>query len=94
MEDSTRQQRKADRLVKEAAEKDAREKAYLERERRRTKIIKTAAEGGEGGRWEWKVRDVKITKVGKGEAGGVGVRYGVPSEERKKGKVKIPTRVE
>ena len=94
LENSDREKRKAERLAREIATRQAAEEAFLERERRRTTVIKAADEGGEGGRWEWKIRDVKITPVGKGQAGGVGIRYGVPSEERKKGKVKIPTRVE
>ena len=40
----------------------------------------------ERGRWRWRVTEA--------ETGKVGFRYGVPHEDRKKGQVKIPTRVE
>lgn len=39
----------------------------------------------EQGRWRWKLKEVK--------AGQVGFRYGFPHPDRKKGHVKIPTRV-
>ena len=42
----------------------------------------------EKGKWEWVVTDVQA------ERGNVGTRYGVPSQDRKRGNVKIPTRVE
>lgn len=40
----------------------------------------------DSGRWNWKIQ---IAETGK-----VGFRYGVPHQDRKKGQVKIPTRVE
>ena len=52
------------------------------------------------GRWQLVVTEVQSTRQGvgidgKGSGdGAVGQRYGVPSQERKKGRVKIPTKVE
>ncbi|KAF8457536.1 eukaryotic mitochondrial regulator protein-domain-containing protein [Terfezia claveryi] len=40
----------------------------------------------DSGRWRWKIQNA--------ETGKVGFRYGLPHEDRKKGQVKIPTRVE
>lgn len=39
------------------------------------------------GKWQFVLTDVQAEK-------GVGIRYGVPSQDRKRGNVKIPTRVE
>ncbi|KAJ9612556.1 hypothetical protein H2200_004153 [Cladophialophora chaetospira] len=52
------------------------------------------------GRWQLVVTEVQSTRQGVGidgrgsGKGAVGQRYGVPSQERKKGRVKIPTKVE
>jgi hypothetical protein len=47
-------------------------------------------------RWDFVVQDISVEKVGKDGRGpnGVGWRYGLPYEDRKKGQVKIPTFVE
>lgn len=47
-------------------------------------------------RWDFVFKDVSVESVGRdGRDGkGVGWRYGVPHEDRKKGQVKIPTKVE
>ena len=42
-------------------------------------------------RWEFVVQDVKSEVLGKGV---VGQRYGIPSQDRKKGQIKIPRKVE
>ena len=48
----------------------------------------------EAGRCEFRFWDVKVDAVeGERDRRGVGSRYGVPSQDRKKGAVKIPTRV-
>ncbi|KAI9772666.1 MAG: hypothetical protein M1840_000260 [Geoglossum simile] len=51
--------------------------------------------GGHGGRWEWRFKEISVQGAGKdGRApSGVGWRYGIPHEDRKKGQVKIPTRI-
>lgn len=52
----------------------------------------------DGDRWQFVVTDVQATRQGTGLDGrGVqspGFRYGVPSQDRKRGHVKIPTKVE
>lgn len=49
-----------------------------------------------GRRWDFKFQDVSAEDVGKDGRGrrGVGYRYGMPHEDRKRGIVKIPTSVE
>ena len=47
------------------------------------------------GRWEFKFKDVTVDRASVGrQARGTGARYGVPAQDRKKGQIKIPTRVE
>ncbi len=67
-------------------ERDERKRA--ERERKRTTVVRTQ-------RWDFKFMDVSAERVGKdGRAPeGVGWRYGFPHQDRKRGLVKIPTRV-
>ena len=46
------------------------------------------------GRWEFKFQDVQVDSASVGKhVPGIGQRYGVPPQDRKKGQVKIPTRV-
>lgn len=49
-----------------------------------------------GRRWDFRFQDVSAEVVGKDGRGrkAVGIRYGMPHEDRKKGQVKIPTKVE
>lgn len=48
-----------------------------------------------GGRWEFRFRDVRIDEVVREkDRRGVGARYGVPPQDRKRGQVKIPKRVD
>jgi len=82
------------KMQKEAIEKEVRvrklkEKARLEKEKLTTKVAETP-------RWQFKFKDISVESVGKdGRArGGVGARYGMPFEDRKKGIIKIPRRVE
>lgn len=74
----------------EAQRADARSKA-ARKEEARTRRIDTP-------RWEFIVKEVRATREGTGldgrGGGSPGYRYGVPSQERKRGTVKIPTRVE
>ena len=74
----------------EAQEKTERELQRSEREQRET--IKV-----DNGRSVFKFQVVKVDeRVGQNGRGaaGVGARYGVPHPDRKKGQIKIPTRVE
>lgn len=68
-------------------------------EARRQKIAKDEAKKTriETPRWQFVITDVKTSREEVGHDGrgkGVGYRYGVPFEDRKKGQVKIPTKVE
>ena len=70
----------------------AKEKMMKEDESKKTRI--------DVGRWQFVVTEVQSTRQGVGidgrgrGQGAVGQPYGVPSQERKKGRVKIPTKVE
>ena len=45
-------------------------------------------------RWDFKFQDVRVDTESVGRhVSGIGQRYGVPPQDRKKGQVKIPTRV-
>jgi len=83
--------RYAQRLLDDAASRaKARAKKIASDEAKKTRI--------ETDRWQIVVTDVKVSRQGTGRdgrgAGSPGYRYGVPHEDRKKGQVKIPTRVE
>ena len=73
------------------------EEAKRMREGRRRERVEKETRRVEGGRAVFRFRDVKVDEVvggrGRGREG-VGARYGVPAQDRKKGQVKIPTRVE
>jgi hypothetical protein len=81
-----REKMKEQVLRKEACEEGKRAKE----ERAVTKI------NTEGGRWEFRFRDISVEDVGRTgrDKRGVGARYGIPHEDRKRGQIKIPTRVE
>lgn len=70
----------------DASLKEAREKTRQRRE--------AATTGVQMGRWEFKFQDVVVDKASVGRyVPGIGSRYGVPPQDRKKGQVKIPTSV-
>lgn len=76
--------RYTERLEQDAIKRAATRQRMIEaEEKKRTRI--------ETDRWQFVVTDVSVT--GKGQTA-PGVRYGVPHEDRKKGQVKIPTRVD
>jgi hypothetical protein len=80
-------QQERDTIALEAKEKAAAaKKAWEERTQR---IVPTR-------RWEFKFQDISAEKVGKNGRSreGVGARYGMPHEDRKRGMVKIPTSVD
>lgn len=85
-ERTTRMKERYTKMEEEIKEKGRRKKAT---EARRTTTI-------EGKRWDFKFRDVSADVVGKDGRSrtAVGWRYGQPFEDRKKGQVKIPTRVD
>jgi len=81
------------RLAEERLEKEQAEKKRIEDKKmaeiRAQKVVPKR-------RWDFVFKDVSVESVGRDGRGakGVGWRYGVPHEDRKKGQVKIPTRVE
>ena len=75
-------ERRAQAQQREKAE----EQKKKEQEEARAKRQQEAEIILESGRWRWRLQQV--------ETGKVGFRYGVPHQDRKKGQVKIPTRVE
>ncbi|KAI9696374.1 MAG: hypothetical protein M1836_005652 [Candelina mexicana] len=83
-----RNERMFERARVEAEAKEKKEKRRKEREEREVRVV-------EGRRWEFRFRDVSVEDAGKDGRGerGVGWRYGFPHEDRKKGQVRIPTRV-
>lgn len=82
------------KMIREREEEKAREKQEAERKKmeleRRTQVVVP------GRRWNFTFQDVSVELVGKNGRGrkGVGIRYGMPHEDRKKGQIKIPTKVE
>ncbi|USW52046.1 Putative ribosomal protein S35 [Septoria linicola] len=80
-------QQQRDQAAREAKDKAAERKAAWEE---RTQRIVTTR------RWDFKFQDISAEKVGKTGRSreGVGARYGMPHEDRKRGMVKIPTSVE
>ena len=84
-------ERYAARLLEDETQRaEARRRAAAKAEARTTRI--------ETPRWEFIVKEVRATREGTGldgrGSGSPGYRYGFPSAERKRGTVKIPTRVE
>ena len=84
-------------------ERLARQQARDEKDEKRRHAIaaKIAAKDAavkkiDKGRWEFRISDINVDAIGKDGRGhmGVGWRYGVPSMDRTRGRVKIPTRVE
>ncbi|KAI4208332.1 MAG: hypothetical protein LQ348_000256 [Seirophora lacunosa] len=71
------------------------ENDLLHAKEERKKAREAAAKKIENPRWLFRFEEIKVESVGKdGRArGGIGARYGVPPQDRKKGQIKIPTRV-
>ena len=85
-------ERYAQRLSDEELERAQAAQKKKEKEERAVRKL------DDGGRWEFRVREVVASRDRTGTNGrgtsAPGYRYGAPSEDRKRGKVKIPTRVE
>jgi hypothetical protein len=79
-----------------AEERFAVEKAKKDREEKRKQAEEAALKRIPQRRWDFVFQDINTEVVGKNERSekGVGWRYGFPHEDRKKGQVKIPTKVE
>lgn len=81
-------------LIREMNEREENKKKEAERfrsakEAREVTKVRT-------GRSVFRFQDIKVESVGRDgrDKRGVGARYGMPHQDRKKGQVKIPTRVE
>jgi len=63
-----------------------------EKEVRRLAAIRTV----HSGRWDFRFQNISVDSVGLDgrDTRGVGARYGVPHQDRKKGQIKIPRSVE
>ena len=74
--------------AKEAESRKVREKKRKEKEAKEIKKVET-------GRSEFRFQDISVQSVGSDGRSreGVGARYGVPHQDRKKGQIKIPRRV-
>lgn len=85
-EDRVRLQREKD--AKEVQSREVLERKKKEREARDIRKVETD-------RTQFRFQDIRVESRGpKGRSKeGVGVRYGMPHEDRKKGQIKIPTRV-
>ena len=82
------------RRRREANETEAKAKEELEKLRKEKE--KLLVKKAQTPRWEFRFREMQAEGAGEdGRArGGIGARYGMPHEDRKKGQIKIPTRVE
>ena len=83
--------RQRDRLRMQEAE--AAERAKRKQEKQVRDITKVTPEGS---RWEFRFEDISVESVGRGgrDRKGVGARYGIPHQDRKRGQIKIPRFVE
>ena len=84
-----------DLLNQRRNELEQEEEAMLNEKRERRAAYEAAAMKVETPRWQFRFENIKVEDVGKDGRGrrGVGARYGVPPQDRKKGQIKIPTRV-
>ena len=75
----------------ELQQAEQRKQAIKEKEQKGLTIIEP-----KNGRWAFHFKEINVEDVGKTGRGpkGVGARYGFPHEDRKKGQIKIPRRVE
>lgn len=74
--------------AKDVLSRKALERRREEKEAREIKKVET-------GRSEFRFQDIRVESVGRSgrRQEGVGARYGIPHQDRKKGQIKIPTRV-
>ncbi|KAL8799289.1 MAG: hypothetical protein Q9182_005993 [Xanthomendoza sp. 2 TL-2023] len=86
-----------DDIVKNRRNELEQEQAAIQTLKREQKAAQeAAAKKIETSRWQFRFEPIKAESAGKdGRArGGVGARYGIPPQDRKKGQIKIPTKVE
>ncbi|KAL8725621.1 MAG: hypothetical protein Q9181_006342 [Wetmoreana brouardii] len=72
------------------------EAAILNMRREQKAAHEAAAKKVDTARWQFRFENIKVESVGRHGRGraGVGARYGVPPQDRKKGQIKIPMRVD
>lgn len=85
---SEQAERAAERMRVDSERRDEARRRRQEKQQRETKVVSA-------GRWDFMFREMNAEAVGKDGRSetAVGWRYGVPHQDRKKGQVKIPTRV-
>jgi hypothetical protein len=88
-DEETRQRMIREKDAEEAEKRERKERKQREWEERTQVVVP-------GRRWDFKFHDISAEKVGKDGRGrdAVGLRYGMAHEDRKKGQIKIPTKVE
>lgn len=89
MDQQTRRAKVREVAEQEKARKEAAEARRLAREAEVTRVV-------EGKRWDFKFRDTSVELVGRDGRShkGVGTRYGMPHDDRKRGQYKLPRSVE
>lgn len=87
----SREERFARITAREEAEDAVRQRKMEQRAKDEAKITKVNT-----ARWEFRIKDINVDDIGKDGRGaqGTGWRYGKPLMDRKRGQVKIPTRVQ
>ncbi|KAI4223072.1 MAG: hypothetical protein LQ349_007500, partial [Xanthoria aureola] len=77
-------------------ELEKQEAAVLNMRREQKAAQEAAAKKIDTPRWQFRFEEIKAESAGKDgrSKGGVGARYGIPAQDRKKGQIKIPTKVE
>ncbi len=85
-----------ERLAKQKEANALEQEKKSEAEKARIARVAREVKRAETGRSVFRFQDIKVESVGRDgrDRKGVGARYGVPHQDRKKGQIKIPTRVE
>ncbi|MCJ1466836.1 hypothetical protein MMC07_005457 [Pseudocyphellaria aurata] len=88
----------ADQIIQEKMAQDE-EAVQAQKEKmrqRKERNVRRVQPGGNEGKYEFRFQNISVEQAGKTGRGrqGVGARYGIPAQDRKRGQVKIPTKVE
>ncbi|MCJ1354380.1 MAG: hypothetical protein MMC33_004368 [Icmadophila ericetorum] len=87
-----------ERITRQGERERKESEAKLEKQRRRREREERAMTRvvPEGSRWEFRFQEVSVESVGRDgrDLRGVGARYGIPHEDRKRGQIKIPKKVD
>jgi len=85
-----------ERVAKAAKRNEEAEQKKLAAEQRRKAWEEKTVRVVSGSRWDFRFREISVEDIGVDGRGynGTGWRYGAPHMDRRKGEVKIPTRVE